>query len=211
MQPPELVPTTDRIDCELRPLDAELLRLLAKGNANRAHLAKQVDKQASWVGKRLARLVEEEILENPTRGLYVLPWEYRRRGDRVVVVEPDETAARIRDHLRQRPDLVPDEYHDDGQNPLSSLCYVAAEAYYYACGKPDDLSPQRIEWPDGSSHWFLKNGETVIDLSLPHPDPWLPIDDAKGRMFPSHPYPSNRTKDVLERLELAETAVISNE
>lgn len=211
MQPPDLAPTTDRIDCDLRPIDVTLLEILATGNANRAHLAKQVDEQASWVGKRLSRLVDEGVLENPTRGLYVLPWEYRRRGERTVLVEPDATARRIRDHLRDRDDLVPDEYQGRSENPLESLCYVASEAYYYARGKPDELKPKRIEWPDGSSHWFLQRGETVIDLSLLEPDPWLPVDRANGRMFPSHPYPSNRTKDVLQRLDLAETAVIPNE
>ena len=211
MQPPDLVPTTDQIDCRLTSLDIELLELLAEGRATRGYLARQTNEQASWVGKRLARLVDEDVLENPDRGLYELPWKYRRRGDRVVLVQPDDTAARIRDHLRDRHDLVPEEYQGRSENPLQSLCYVAAEAYYYARGKPDELNPKRLEWPDGSSHWFLQNGEYVIDLSLPEPDPWLPVDDAEGRMFPSHPYPSNRTMDVLESLDLAEPAVIPNE
>lgn len=203
MQEPTLVPTTDRIDCKLTRLDIQLLELLAQENATRRLLAKETAEQASWVGKRLERLIDHGIVDRPDRGLYHLPWEYRRRGDHTVVVEPDETARMIRDHLRTRKDLVPDEYLEAGQNPLSSLCYVASEAYYYAKGKPESIKPQRIEWADGSSHWFLRDESVVLDLSLEEPDPWLAVDEASGRMFPSHPYPSNRTKDVLERLDLA--------
>lgn len=210
MQPPDLVPDTSRIDCRLNELDLRILDLLSDGRCTRRYLAKQTDEQASWVGKRLARLVDEGVVCHLDRGFYELPWEYRQRGDVLVVVEPDDTARRIREHLRTRDDLVPEEYRRDEGTPLQTLCYVASEAYYYARGKPDELTPQRIEWPDGSSHWFLRNGEYVIDLSLPEPDPWLPVEDAEGRMFPSHPYPSNRTKDVLQRLDLARQ-VIANE
>jgi len=210
MKPPTLVPDTSRIDIRLTAIDINILEVLARGRATRGYLATQLGEQASWVGKRLARLVEDGPLEHVDRGLYELPWEYRQRGDVTVLVEPDELATQIREHLRERYDLVPEKYREPGQNPLSSLCYVASETYYYARGKPEELTPQRIEWDDGSSHWYLRNGSYVIDLSLPEPDPWLPVEDGEGRMFPSHPYPSKRTKDVLERLELAPT-VTANE
>lgn len=219
MDSPTLVPATDRIDVRLSDLDLRLLSHLADGRSTRGHLSECTGQQPSWVGKRLRRLVDEGILERPARGLYELPWEYRRRGDVTVAVEPDTTARRIRTHLRGRDDLVPEEYREhvgDG-SPLEALCYVAAEAYYYARGEPDWLTPQRLEWPDGSSHWFLRSdraatdgGDTahagadaktyVLDLSLPEPDPWLPFDRGEGRMFPSYPHPSTRTTDVLERL-----------
>lgn len=218
MKAPELVPNLERIDTELTTtdhltgLDRQILTVLADGRATRRYLDRQIPgEQASWIGKRLARLVDEDIVEHVGRGFYNLPWEYRERGDVTVVVEPDELAHSIREHLRERDDLVPDEYQGRSENPLETLCYVASEAYYYARGRPDDLQPNRIEWPDGSSHWFLTSGDVVIDLSLEDPDPWLAVDDATARPFLSNPYPSNRTKDVLERLGLAETAVVSDD
>lgn len=123
----------------------------------------------------------------------------------VVLVEPDDTARRIREHCRDREDLV-DEYEPrDGESVLRVLCYPLSEAYYFATGKPDALTPERRSH-EGGSHWYLRREDgAVLDLSL-RPDreydpEWFDAGQPSG--FLSHPNPSNRTKRVLDALEEA--------
>lgn len=120
-----------------------------------------------------------------------------------VLMEPDDTARRIREHCRDRADLMPDDYRPQGdETSLQVLCYVVAETYYFARGKPDALTPERRSH-DGGSHWYLRRDDgAVVDLSLaagkdydPH---WFDAGQACG--FLSHPHPSTRTQTVLDAL-----------
>jgi hypothetical protein len=119
-----------------------------------------------------------------------------------VLIEPNDTARQIRDHCRGRHDLVDDYEPRDGESVLRVLCYPLSEAYYFARGKPDQLTVER-QSHEGGTHWYLRRDDgAVIDLTL---DPsreydteWFDGGQACG--FLSHPNPSNRTKKVLEAI-----------
>jgi len=127
-----------------------------------------------------------------------------------VLVNPDDTAAQLRDYVRAHPDVRKDRYagHDD---PIMGACYVLAEAYFHAQGGEDSaLEVYRLGWDDvdpsyEGSHWFLRrDDDTVIDLSLPTPADGddVPWDVAKHRAFITGYTPSNRTQRVLAALDL---------
>ena len=121
-----------------------------------------------------------------------------------VLVEPDETARRIRGHCRGRHDLTDDYEPQSGESVLRVLCYPLSEAYYFAAGKPDHLTPERRSH-DGGTHWYLRRDDgAVIDLSLRAGREYNPawFDDGQASGFLSHPNPSNRTKRVLDALDL---------
>ncbi|SEO70676.1 hypothetical protein SAMN05216388_101759 [Halorientalis persicus] len=128
-----------------------------------------------------------------------------------VLVEPDDTAERLRDYVRAHPDVRKDQYsgYDD---PIMGACYVLAESYFHSMGGTDsDLEVYRLGWDDvdpsyDGSHWFLRNADdAVIDLSLPTPeDGDVPWDVAKHRAFITGYEPSNRAQRVLEALNLGD-------
>jgi hypothetical protein len=126
-----------------------------------------------------------------------------------ITVEPDETARRLRDYVRDHPEIRKDEYagYDD---PIEGACYVLAEAYFHARGGTDSsLDVYRLDWSEiyddaDGAHWFLRDGDTVIDLSLPTPADGdsVPFDEARHRAFITGYQPSNRTQRVLDALDL---------
>jgi len=130
-----------------------------------------------------------------------------------VLVEPDDTAARIRAFVREHPDVRKAEYEIAG-DPVQGACYVLAEAYFHARGGTNsDLEVYRIGWDDiyddaSGAHWFLRDGEgeddPVIDLSLPTPAHGddVPWNRARHRAFITGYDPSNRAQRVLEPLNL---------
>lgn len=124
-----------------------------------------------------------------------------------VAVEPDPTAERIREYVRDHPDVVKDEYlHDD---PVKGGCYVLSEAYFHAQGGTDSgLDIYCLSWSDvdenyEGTHWFLRDGDTVIDLSLPDPShgSTVPWDVARCRAFITGYEPSARADRVLEAID----------
>lgn len=132
-----------------------------------------------------------------------------------VLVEPDDTARQLREYVRQNPDVRHDDYETDDVDPIREACYVLSEAYFHARGGTDsELEVYRIGWADvyddaDGAHWFLRDGDTVIDLSLPTPAygrdvPW---DAARHRAFITGYTPSNRTQNVLETLDIAPPAL----
>lgn len=71
----------------------------------------------------------------------------------------------IRAYLAGAPELLKAEYRDSN-HPLAGHCYVASEAYYHAQGGSDSgLSVWHINH-ENESHWFLRDGETIIDLTV---------------------------------------------
>jgi hypothetical protein len=129
-----------------------------------------------------------------------------------VLVAPDDTADRLRDHVRSHPELVHDDYQDhvDG-DPIKQACYLLSEAYFHACGGEDsELEVYRLGWDDvdpayEGAHWFLRRGEDVIiDLSLPAPTDGdnVPWEVARHRAFITGYTPSNRTQRVLAALDI---------
>ncbi|MDS0280286.1 hypothetical protein NDI85_21105 [Halomicroarcula sp. S1AR25-4] len=129
-----------------------------------------------------------------------------------VVVEPDPTAQRLREYVRNNPDIRKDEY-DHYDDPIEGACYVLAEAYFHAMGgdTDSDLDVYRLDWGDvyddaGGAHWFLRRDDTIVDLSLPTPAHGddVPWDVAQHRAFITGYTPSNRTQRVLTALELTD-------
>lgn len=122
-------------------------------------------------------------------------------------VEPDATARRLRQYVRKHPDVRHEDYRD-ADDPVEEACYVLAEAYFHASGGPDGpFDVHRLDWAEvnddwAGAHWFLRDGDTIVDLSLPTPDagseiPWA---QARHRAFITGYTPSNRTERVLTDL-----------
>ncbi|RLM81305.1 hypothetical protein DVK05_09925 [Halorubrum sp. Atlit-8R] len=127
-----------------------------------------------------------------------------------ILVEPDDTATRLRDYVREHPSVRKDEYDYDDVDPVQGACYLLAEAYFHATGDRETYDVHRLDWGDvdpayEGAHWFLRDGDTVIDLSLPAPDAGadVPWDQARHRAFITGYTPSNRTKRALEALGIA--------
>lgn len=125
-----------------------------------------------------------------------------------VLVEPDDDARRLREYVREHPNVRKDEYagYDD---PIEGACYVLAEAYFHLQGGTDSgFEVYRLDWGDiyddaDGAHWFLRDGDDVVDLSLPTPDDGadVPWKAARRRAFITGYTPSNRTERVLEALD----------
>lgn len=129
-----------------------------------------------------------------------------------VFVAPDDTARRLREYVREHPDVQKDQYQGSYSDPIQGACYVLAEAYFHAEGGQDAFDVYRIGWDDvyedgAGAHWFLRRtaDDAVVDLSLPTPDHGadLPWDAGRCRAFITGYTPSNRTQRVLEALELS--------
>lgn len=128
----------------------------------------------------------------------------------VVLVAPDDIAQQLREYVRAHPDIRKDEY-DHYDDPVEGACYVLAEAYFHACGGEESgLEVHRLDWSDvyedaGGAHWFLRRGDTVVDLSLPTPADGddVPWDAARRRAFITGYTPSNRAQRVLTALDIA--------
>jgi len=130
-----------------------------------------------------------------------------------VLVEPSDTAAVLREYVRENPGIRKDGYDIDDVDPVEGACYVLAEAYFHAQGGTDStLEVYRLDWSDvdenaTGAHWFLRqdDGHTVIDLSLPSPSAGnaVPWNQARHRAFITGYTPSNRTQRVLDALNIA--------
>jgi len=125
------------------------------------------------------------------------------------VVAPDDTARELREYVRDNPDVRKAEY-DHYDDPVEGACYVLAEAYFHAKGgEASDLEVCRLDWGDvyddaDGAHWFLRDGDTIVDLSLPTPADGddVPWHLATHRAFITGYTPSNRTERVLGALGL---------
>lgn len=130
-----------------------------------------------------------------------------------VQIEPDDTAAAIRDHLSNNSELLKDDYKNYLQHPLAGHCYVASEAYYRSlpAEEREALTPHSmaLEWLEDSkvksmTHWCLIDRGTnrVIDLTADQFDVTSTEPDyewATGRGFVP-PSPSERSQRVLEAI-----------
>jgi hypothetical protein len=125
-----------------------------------------------------------------------------------VLVEPDETAARIREYVRANPDLVHDDYADVA-DPLEGACYVLSESYFHASGGTDsDLDIYCLSWQDvdpayEGTHWYLRRRDGPwVDLGLPERGDaeGVPFDAGTRRAFITGYEPSQRTERVLDAL-----------
>jgi len=129
-----------------------------------------------------------------------------------VCIEPDESARRIREYVREHPDLIYDEFKPDRERSLEGGCYVLAESYFHAQGGTDsDLEVYCLSWSDvghsdGGTHWFLRRSPsgTVVDLGLDRRGQaaHIPFEQATHRAFITGYEPSQRAREVLDALNL---------
>ena len=125
---------------------------------------------------------------------------------------PDEMAAALRQYVREHPDLIYDEYAPDDEHSLEGACYLLSETYFHAMGGQDSgLTIHCLSWDDvtdhdtTATHWFLRDGETVVDLGLDTLEQadHIPYDAATRRAFITGYEPSNRCERVLDALNIA--------
>lgn len=141
-----------------------------------------------------------------------------------VLVSPDQDAYRIREYLRDHPQLRKDDYRTEQTetNPLLGLCYPAAEAYYHR--RDCDLDVYCLSWSDvdgvdddeTATHWYLREPDgrqRWIDLGLPLMPPvgLPPFEEGTRRGFITGDQASKRTQQVLDGIEAMESTVNQQE
>ena len=135
-------------------------------------------------------------------------------SDTNILVEPDETAKRIREYARENPDLRKNRY-DGTDGTVEGMCYCLAEAYYHAKGaRESGLRIYCLSWSDvdpeySGTHWYLRDGESGpwIDLGLETAADGQHIPYSMGRhraFMTGYDRPSKRTQRILEALDLLE-------
>lgn len=125
------------------------------------------------------------------------------RADMKLQVEPDETARRIRAWLREHPEIAKGKYEAE-KGSVEGHCYVASEAYFYANdGEESGLSVYCLSHP-GGTHWYLRDGDVWVDLSIPtrYHGRDIPYADGRRRAFIMGYTPSKRAEQVNEALGL---------
>lgn len=126
-----------------------------------------------------------------------------------ILVEPDDTAARIREYARNNPDLRKNRYNgQDGT--VEGMCYCLAESYYHSQGGQDSgleiycLSWSDVRPVDGGTHWYLRDPErdVWIDLGLERAadGTHIPYAEGRSRAFMTGYEPSKRATRILEGL-----------
>jgi len=126
-----------------------------------------------------------------------------------VLIEPDDTATRLRQYVRENPDIIYDEYQYEDGLSLNGACYVLSESYFHAQGGTDSgLTIHCLSWSDvggDGTHWFLKDDETVVDLGLDEREQAanIPYDVGTRRAFITGYEPSERCERVLSTLDIA--------
>jgi len=100
-------------------------------------------------------------------------------------------------------DLLSPKYRkliNENSHQVEGHCYVASEVFYHLYGKDRGFKPHVIRLGD-FTHWFLKNGDDIIDITKEQFD--IPIDYSKGRGcgFLTK-QPSKRAKKLMDRLEV---------
>lgn len=138
-----------------------------------------------------------------------------------VEIEPDRTAARIRDFLRNNDSMLKGERETYVDHPLGGHCYVASEAYYHLLNDREAWRPESIavEWDKNGihgsmTHWFLRHDSgKVVDLTAEQFDvlPVTPMyEGGVGRGFVP-PSPSNRAQETMAAVEQVKEAVKTHE
>lgn len=127
-----------------------------------------------------------------------------------VAVEPDATAARIRQFARENPDLRDD--YDGPDGTVYGLCYPLAEAYFHATGGLESgLEVYCLSWSDvdpdyDGTHWYLRDGRRWLDLGIERPLDGASIPYHEGRgpraFITGFETPSKRAQRILEGCNL---------
>lgn len=113
--------------------------------------------------------------------------------------------GKLQDVGRRSSDLLKEKYRDVERSEitLNGLCYVLSECLYHLF--PDELSPYRILWNDGTTHWFLRFEDgSIIETIAPDGTKVCSPEDyerAQERAFYSKTL-SKRAQILLERTGL---------
>lgn len=94
-------------------------------------------------------------------------------------------------------DLLKPKYRGSN-NKYWGHCYVATEAAYYLYGKKENYKPHYIKI-NGDTHWFLKRGKDIIDLTKNQFNFDVDYSKSRGCGFLSSK-PSKRCKILLNRI-----------
>lgn len=100
------------------------------------------------------------------------------------------------------PDLLSKKYQNEHLNhPLAGHCYIATEAYYHACHKQHKhLRAYVINLGDGLTHWYLKDGDKIIDVTADQfAGEKIPYEKSKAIGFLTKK-PSKRCQILLKRI-----------
>ena len=81
------------------------------------------------------------------------------------------------------PSLLKEPYKSKWtkQNPTYGYCYIVSEALYHY-GK-QGLRPCCLSLGGGCTHWFLKDGDTILDYTAAQFSFSLPYEQAVGKGF----------------------------
>jgi hypothetical protein len=80
-------------------------------------------------------------------------------------------------------------------NPLAGHCYVASEVLFHLI---PELKPMFIRH-EGQPHWFLMDGDQVVDPTASQFETPVPYSTAKGKGFLTK-QPSRRARLVIEKI-----------
>jgi hypothetical protein len=83
-------------------------------------------------------------------------------------------------------------------NPLAGHCYVASEAAWHLLGGPASGWTPCVVRHEGATHWFLRRGPAILDLTRSQFRSEVPYRAARGCGFLSS-HPSARARVVIER------------
>lgn len=120
---------------------------------------------------------------------------------------PIELIERIRSvlsanllHKDLRKKVIPGVTH-----PQFGQCYGASEALYHLWGKKHGYTAYRVKWNDPHfgmiSHWYLSNGDIILDVTEQQFDYGVPhIDGARAGFLTKKP--SRRAKEIMRRLKV---------
>lgn len=86
---------------------------------------------------------------------------------------------------------------------VTGHCYIVTEAIYHLWGRENGYTPHVMRCDDGDTHWFLKQGDSIVDLTLEQFEGEIP-DYTRARPcgFLTK-LPSKRTEILLERFQNA--------
>jgi hypothetical protein len=119
-----------------------------------------------------------------------------------------EIQAVLEEDLANGARLMLPSYRDEAlkRKSLDGYCAAAAAAFFFLeGGRPPELQPMQLTHSEGSHWWIVKDGTTVIDLTLRpgEPVPRFPYDKGKPRGFMQTGYrrPSKRAKEIVDRVK----------
>jgi hypothetical protein len=78
-------------------------------------------------------------------------------------------------------------------------CYVATECFYYIYGRWNGWFPYCHRNRKGETHWWLQNGNEILDITAEQFDKPYQYDKGHRQFFVS--YPSKRCKILTERVK----------